>query len=375
MSERDQVIDILERAYRVAFGDLAKQHVQDSIYFKKVDYVVRCATNRAAIRLLMSCLLAKVYNPKVDPRKPYTEIGGADSFSGRTFDERYLSDFINKYTLPCNATTAFLTPALRNMDMPLTTSVEIVGRPRDVYKDTLFLLDVVAKGKVNAFDMLVDCVRVLIILRDENSKRLETLMAGLKTSRDSSHLSSEEIVGLLVQHLACKNSSRLPVLIVAAAYKCAGEFLKERVLELKAHNAADKQTKALGDVEITLINDNDVVTCYEMKAKAVVLADIHVAIEKIKLAPKLDNYIFISTESPSESVLEAAKKSYGLTGVEIAILDCVGFIKHFLHLFHRIRMIFLDEYQKLVLSEPTSAVPQALKEAFIVLRKSSEQEE
>ena len=102
--------------------------------------------------------------------------------------------------------------------------------------------------------------------------------------------------------------------------------------------------------------------------------DIHVALEKIKKSSYMDNYIFITTEPVKETIRKIAKKSYSSTGVEIAVLDCIGFIKHFLYLFYRIRMNFLNEYQKLVLSEPASAVSQELKEAFIVLRKACEQE-
>lgn len=54
------------------------------------------------------------------------------------------------------------------------------------------------------------------------------------------------------------------------------------------------------------------------------------------------------------------------------ILDCLGFLKHFLHLFHRIRTDFLDAYQEMVMAEPDSAVSQALKEAFLVLRQAAE---
>ena len=54
------------------------------------------------------------------------------------------------------------------------------------------------------------------------------------------------------------------------------------------------------------------------------------------------------------------------------ILDCVAFLRHFLHLFHRIRMDFLNRYQELVLNEPESGVNQALKEAFLALRKAAE---
>jgi len=52
-------------------------------------------------------------------------------------------------------------------------------------------------------------------------------------------------------------------------------------------------------------------------------------------------------------------------GTEIVVLDCIGFIRHFLHLFHRLRIQFLDRYQSLLLAEPDSAVSQPLKEAFL----------
>ena len=57
---------------------------------------------------------------------------------------------------------------------------------------------------------------------------------------------------------------------------------------------------------------------------------------------------------------------------EIAILDCIGFLRHFLHLFHRIRADYLNAYQTLVLNEPDSAVSQTLKEAFLALRQAAE---
>ncbi|MDE0118846.1 MAG: hypothetical protein OXM55_02420 [Bdellovibrionales bacterium] len=252
MTAEKKCVAILEKLYNKAKSNLENKFTSNPIIFKKIDYVARCSTNRAAIRLLMSCLLAKIHKPKVDIRKPYTEIKGRDIFSGRTYDEQYLSNLINKYELPCNSTTAFLTPALRNINRTLTLKVELVGRPRDVYKDILFLLDTVHKRTVTSETMLLDCIRILIKVKNENAKRLNTLMSGLKTSKDKSHLSVEDIINLLTQHLACKKSSRLSVLIVAAAYKSAEKYLKQKVLSLKSHTAADKQTKALGDVEITL---------------------------------------------------------------------------------------------------------------------------
>lgn len=166
------------------------------------------------------------------------------------------------------------------------------------------------------------------------------------------------------------------MLVVAAAYLAAANKLGETVLRLNAHNAADKQTGSLGDVEITLANDDKVVTTYEMKDKTVTIADIDIAIQKIAEGADIQNYIFITTESIDETVRQYATKQYReLGGVEIAILDCIGFLRHFLHLFHRLRGEFLDAYQELVLSQPESGVNQALKEAFLALRKAAQADE
>lgn len=59
-------------------------------------------------------------------------------------------------------------------------------------------------------------------------------------------------------------------------------------------------------------------------------------------------------------------------GIEFVVLDCTGFLRHFLHLFYRLRMHFLDKYQELVLAEDESAVRQPLKEAFLMLRIAAE---
>jgi hypothetical protein len=163
------------------------------------------------------------------------------------------------------------------------------------------------------------------------------------------------------------------VLIVAAALKIAEKYLKERVKELYAHTAADKQTGSFGDVEITLEDDDHIVTYYEMKLKTVTINDIRAAIEKFQHAPYLDNYIFITTDVIDEEVRAYANTIYDECGIEVTVLDCVGFIRHFLHLFHRIRMKFLDEYQQLVLQEPDSAVSQPVKEAFLALRRAAEE--
>ena len=368
---------ILERAFARASANLSRSLVKDKRICEQTEYVCRCLRNRAGVRLLMACLLAKIDRPKVDPRKPYTEIGDPDSFSGRSYDETHITHFINEHRLPCNPTTAFLTPAFRNIDQTLTTKVEIVGRPRQLYTNTLRLLEDVHEGRVSARDLLAEVIRILLIMRDEKANRMATLLAALQHSEDAMPLSSEAIVNLIEQHLNSKNSSRLPVLVVAAAYQLAGDKIGEHLLPLKGHNAADEQTGAMGDVEICLVNDDRVVTAYEMKMKRVTVDDIDRALQKIATATtRIHNYIFITTEVIDDHVKAYAAEAYERTGgTEIAILDCIGFLRHFLHFFHRLRINYLAAYQALVLAEPDSAVSQPLKEAFLALRQAAEADE
>lgn len=364
--------EILETLYEKASGSLSKSSVKQSTN-EIIESICRCNANKAPIRFLMSCLLAKIDNPKVDIRKPYTEIEGEDSYSGRFYDERYVELLVHKFKLPCNPTTAYLTPAFRNLDRLLTTDLALVGRPREVYVNSLQILNIIHTKKEKPANVLQEIIRILLIIKAEDELRMKQLIADLKQAEDILPLASEEIVTLLIQHLNCKGASRLPVLIVASAYQTVKEQMGETNKVLQAHNAADKQTGSIGDIEITLINDERIVTCYEMKDKRITITDIDVALQKLsKTKTKIDNYIFITTDIIEIEVTEFAKSLYEKTGVEFAVLDCIGFIRHFLHFFHRKRNQFLNIYQEMVLTEPTSSVSQPLKEAFLALRRAAE---
>ena len=367
MSDPSELLHIALETASEAEADLTSK------VSEQVEYVCQNPRNRSGTRFLMACLLAKVHRPEVDIRKPYTAIGDDDAYSGRTYDESYVGPFIVKHALPCNSTTAFLTPALRNRDIVLTSEINLVGNPPELYETLLHLLDDVQKGNISAAALLSETVKSLLSIRDENRQRLEVLLTPRSNSEGGLPLSAEAIVTLIQQHLQCPHTSRLPVLVVSAAYKAAETFLGERALPLYSHTAADQQTGATGDLEITLIDDQNVVTGYEMKAKRVERGDIDRALQKIADNDKrVDNYIFITTDTIEVEVSEYAASIYETTGgIEMVILDCIGFLRHFLHLFYRLRTQFLDAYQTLLLTEPESVVRQELKEAFLVLRRAA----
>ena len=68
--------ELLDRLHGRAVKDPSSPSVQDEEFLTRIYYVCRCPSNRAGVRLLMSCMLAKLDRPGIDPRKPYTEVGG-----------------------------------------------------------------------------------------------------------------------------------------------------------------------------------------------------------------------------------------------------------------------------------------------------------
>ncbi|MBC7912160.1 MAG: DNA methyltransferase [Pyrinomonadaceae bacterium] len=363
---------ILDLAYERASKSIDKPLVRASRAVSDIEFVGRCS-NQAGTRFLLACLVAKLSNPELDIRKPYTEIGGIGIYSGRHYDETYVAPFAFKHSLPVNPTTSFLTPAFRTNKTIIEPGVQLVGRPKQLYVVIIDLITAIYDGTLKAENVLAEIIRWLLIIREERKQRIKTLVASLKgTARDSA-LPAESIVTLITQHMALPKSARLPVLVVAAAYMAAQEHLGERHLPLQGHNAADKQTGALGDVEIALKDETDIVTVYEMKAKRVTLEDIEIAMQKLAAtSPAIDNYIFITTDKVDEEVKEYAASMHARIGVEFVVLDCLGFVRHFLHLFYRIRMQFLEAYQSLLMNEPDSAVSPSLKEAFLSLRLATE---
>lgn len=59
--------EILNGIYARATATLNTTVITDTAIRERVDYVCRCMSNRAGVRLLMSCLLGKLDKPDIDP--------------------------------------------------------------------------------------------------------------------------------------------------------------------------------------------------------------------------------------------------------------------------------------------------------------------
>lgn len=206
----------------------------------------------------------------------------------------------------------------------------------------------------------------------ERQKQIDSMVAKLNRY-PTLPLSVEGTVSLLEQYLAFRNH-RLAALVLEA-YQSVLDRLGRLPQSLIVPSAADEQTGTVGDLGIIPVSDEWSRTEYEMKQKVVVREDIDRALQKVgRMDPRPDNYIFVTTNWIDPAAQDYAKSLYAATGgVEFAVLDCIGFLRHFLHLFHRHRTAFLDTYQALVLAEPESAVSFELKQAFLALREAAMQ--
>ena len=116
--------------------DAAVPILTDTVALAKVEEICHNIRNRGVIRFLMSCLVAKIDNSAVDVRKPYTNIGGGDAFSGRHYDEHPVQALITKYNLPTNPTEAQRIARLFELYQQLTAPLLPINKPKPHKKTT-----------------------------------------------------------------------------------------------------------------------------------------------------------------------------------------------------------------------------------------------
>lgn len=81
--------EILDQVLQAAQSALSQRQTRHQENIDRLELICRYPDNRAPVRVLLACMLARAADAALDPRKPYTHIGTPDSFSGRMYDERY----------------------------------------------------------------------------------------------------------------------------------------------------------------------------------------------------------------------------------------------------------------------------------------------
>jgi DNA adenine methylase len=191
---------ILNESYERVVKRPERTLIADAAIRNRAEVVALCLKNRAGVRALLAGLLAKLHNPRVDIRKPYTEIAGEtgdDLYSGRLYDERYIQALAEvPYSLPINVTTAFLTPGFRTKNIVLKINTQLEGWPAEMYEALLQLFDDIQGNRVKAGALMDEVIRLLIVEREQRQASLQNLVRDIRRTTDKLPLSVEDIVAL-----------------------------------------------------------------------------------------------------------------------------------------------------------------------------------
>ncbi|MFC1960277.1 DNA methyltransferase, partial [Chloroflexota bacterium] len=181
MVEAVDLMAVLDEIHAEALAHLSIPFITTEDIQKRIHYVVH-ADIGACVRVLMAGCLAKIDKPQIDIRRPYANLG-ADSYSGRDYDEKYISLARSRYFLPYNQTTGFLTPALRAKNVTFTSEVTLHGRDSQLYEFFIQLLDDVYAERISARTLLVEIMRQLLAIRDEQDRRMQSLLSELRWTK------------------------------------------------------------------------------------------------------------------------------------------------------------------------------------------------
>ncbi len=192
--------------------------------------------SRSPLKALVAACFAKLLHKKWDIRYHQVQIGGM--FSLRSFDTRYVCPELYKRGLYNTPTTFALTRSFEKSE-PYTCDYTGNIKPLKIKESLLSLISIINDNKKTKtvlsyfIHFLNNQKNNLIVFKDEVKK--------VKISLESLRNLLNYIVSL---H---PGGSVLPVITVHTC--CEVAFKNINIIPLKHHNASDKQTKSLTDIE------------------------------------------------------------------------------------------------------------------------------
>ena len=288
-------------------------------------------SGRGVLAVVITSLVKKAITPEQDIRKHQKGMDGG--YSGRGLDTATITPFLTKNKFPfMGGGSGWLT---RSLEQPFPYTLDYKGAIKPTALKVAFLktLDRVESGKLKPI------------------VALEYLFFGLAAQRDSSltfrlakptGLSIETIVHYLDEHFKFRydsaGASRLPVLAVYAAYTQmmveVGRYKTWKLPSLLRHNAADRKTDMIGDIQV-LDEKDKIVEAIEIKHNIAITATmIQAAYDKFKTHPVKRYYLLTTkddgqnTMSLSDKIIEIQRKA----GCQVIVNGVEPTLKYYLRL-------------------------------------------
>ena len=264
----------------------------------QLDIILKHSEQRKGVlTVLFTSLIYKILNPSQDVRKHQS--GMENGYSGRTFDTKNITPFLQNKNFPAPSETGWLTRSLET-NSPYTLDYKPNITPKHLKTAFLSILD-----KIENENLATECASYIVqgLIVQRNSQEIDlTKPADLPIS---------VIMRLLDKHFNSKyvseGASRLPVLAIYAIYQCliqeAKRFEGKKLLNIESHTSADSRSGRIGDIDIIDENDKEF-EAVEVKFGIPITAQlIRGSFEKFKTT-QVKRYYLLSTSNIDSNDVE-----------------------------------------------------------------------
>lgn len=257
--------------------------------------------------------LAKLQNPSVDLRLPYTS-HGANSYNGRTLDTRVVNPFLNQNRFPAGK-SPYLAVFRRQFRFIPENREQL--RDKDGYDNLLNCLDYLQSCATDeqVRQALVYVIWKFIRLRETSELALSRLRRISLTQYDR----------LIERLIATKSGGRLPVFLIQATLHALNQrFALGWTIDVQGINVADRSAGAPGDVVVR--RGAEVVLAAEVTEREVDQNRV-VTTFNTKVAPHaLEDYIFFVTRNIQPDAALRQMQAYFAQGHEISFVEIRGWM-------------------------------------------------
>lgn len=296
-----------------------------------LDVILKNSEKRVgALAVTITSITYKELYPKQDTR--YHQAGMDNGYSGRGFDEKFITPFLHSKNFPAPSTTGWLTRTFET-NSPYTLDYKPNISPKAVKIAFLNILDKLNSDLVDAQNYLSYLMQGLIIKR--NAQNIDLAKPA--------NLPISVIIGLLKTHFNSKytseGASRLPVLALYAVYQClmneAKRFEGKKLLDIESHTSADSRSGRIGDVDIVDENEKEF-EAVEVKFGIPITAQlIRGSFEKFKTT-QVKRYYLLSTanidESDKENIEKEIERIKNIHGCNVIANGLVHSLNYYLRL-------------------------------------------
>lgn len=305
--DAEKARDLLAEAFSQAEEQFREGKVEtiDPAIVNATDRLFTSVT-QAYREALIGCVIARIYDPNIDIHLPATEHGD-DSFSGRSLADNVITPFLRSKAVPISA-SPYLS-SLRGGAKFIRDGQPRIQRDQEGFDRLVEIVDYVANHDPHVAQIyLTFLLRKFVQLREAAQVPLKRIAKP----------NLEQFSALISGLLAVKSGGRFASFLAIAVFRTVSKAhdLGWEV-EWQGINVADKASGAVGD--ITIKKNNDIILGVEVTERSIDNNRVTLVFDQ-KVSPNsLNDYLFITTEQPSESALLAAR-SYTAVGHEMSFV-------------------------------------------------------